>query len=509
MTEREFSPDEQNERRENPLGELAQQEATLSSETKDALAQADTREGGRAKSRWKKGLAVFSMLGLFNATTEMALAHSVAAAAITGEASAPAGIKPPEAGAAPEREKRARELSPETKKALAEILSHTPENQPPMFIETIRPDDELLDPQARGEHDYSRQDLTARTSPLRFDHDPEQLESAGFLLVYPRAEWEARNAAATPDTQSSGGKPVVNRVIDEHGNLVSRCYQVRGDQIQEIISLNPKFLGAKPGRTEAQLLDFDLNPFGLPEVKGLLEVKPWPLNRKLGAYDLYTQQPNREFSDKQEQFLAAIGKGQEEGETFFGIKPGEQIKNMFLFHSKEKWGQAEDASHIYDDTTLYSDTFMDSGLPKVGLAGAHEAFHVIGRKLGLVGPEINNEITKFYHGEMSSKFLPGLRESSFEPGLSETDYGHADDNPDEFFASLMNSLRSDNWTEQLNDPRTNPKARGWYLGALRALQKDIAGCREIGADTPLVRTLKEKISILEKPQPKPVAAAAR
>lgn len=267
------------------------------------------------------------------------------------------------------------------------------------------------------------------------------------------------------------------------------------------------FLGAKPGRTEPQPLDFDLSRFGLPEVKGLLDVRPWPRNRKLGAYDLYTQQPDRKFSAKQEQWLAAVGGGQETAEKFFGMSPGEQVKNMFLYHSKEKQGRAEGV--FFDDTILYSDAFMDSDLPNVQLAGAHEAFHTIGKNLGLVGPGVDNEITKFYYGEISSKFLVGLSESSFEPGLSAANYGHAENSPDEFFASLMNSLRSDNWAEQLDDPRTNPQAREWYLGALRALEKDIAGCRKIRPDAPLVKTLKEKISILEKPLPKPAAGVAR
>ncbi len=501
MAESEFSPDEQNERRENPLGDLAQKETALQSEISDSLAR-PAWERGPNKSRWEKAVALSSMLFLYGVTTEMASNYVAAQSANQIETTVPADSKSAEERLVPEQPAMNRELDPDTKTALAAILSHNNGEHPGLFVKMISPEADFLDLDTRQSHSYDKKDLANISSPL--DLPAEQLDSVSFFLKYAKDQWEAQNTGQTHANRGEGESVVVNRAKDKYNNTLIRSYRVNDadNTVSEYISINPPFLGAEPEQAQPQPWNFDLSPFGLPEVKGLLDIRPWPKNRKIGEYDLYTQQPGKELSETQLQWLTEVGRGQEAAEKLFGAKAGEQVKNMLLIHSEEKHGEAE--GYLLDDTTIYSDTLMDTENRNVQLIGAHEAFHVIGKNLELSDQGIENEISKFYYQEMFTDFLPKLSESNFEKGLEETEYGHAQDNPEELFASLLNSVRSENWTERM--AQADPEFRRRYVEALQAVTRDVKKCKKVSPSAPLLKLLKQRISALAPASPKPAVA---
>jgi hypothetical protein len=133
----------------------------------------------------------------------------------------------------------------------------------------------------------------------------------------------------------------------------------------------------------------------------------------------------------------------------------------------------------------------------------HEAYHGLDIQHGFsLHPEFRGLHERLIASE-DTELFDAINETNFLDQKG----GHSQDDPLEFFASLVNTLSSTQWEDKVD--AMSPRVRGLYYQSLRALQTALAARHPAIRSAPVFATVTTRIRSLEKKEGSPFAPLSR
>lgn len=271
--------------------------------------------------------------------------------------------------------------------------------------------------------------------------------------------------------KASQVKPIYTDTIyrDKYNNLVQYTQKDIGDGyfIENFVIGIPH---TSSQSVKENTISLDLERVGLGDYKDVFsQVRMAPLKNIVvenAHYRLYSSMQAEEIREnkKWEEELTHVAEGISTAETFFGIPPGEAVKNILIIDVNDEnasFQRRDLATVVVTDDLLdrsNADYSKDDILKRVGV---HETVHLVDELLGLA----DDEEVKTLYGTLELQFLGKLNESGwFRNGFG----GHAQDNVKEMIASLMNGLESSFWI--LGVEKLTLEQKKIYLDVLRTFK---------------------------------------
>lgn len=296
---------------------------------------------------------------------------------------------------------------------------------------------------------------------------------------------------------NSSGQDLVQEkyFLDKYGNGVL----LNSDQenLYFVISHpTPKEKG-KGAESQYREFRFDLSSAGisgLGEVGGVIYEKverPLQVIGANGEYAIFSNLPDdyiqNQFGERFGEIVAGIANFEKE----FGYQGGELVKNVFIYNSTKGYAFFEDSN---PDSIAFQLGKFDQANSVVAVA-FHESGHLLDHSLGEDGKYLSQSESFqdfFYSLANETDFFSAINESSFLPGSGAS--GHSQDNEQEFFTTLLNSLNHPDWESAVGN--RDPHFRKIYLASLlelRALLKT-----KVKKDAPFLKAIDDRIEKLNQ-----------
>lgn len=245
---------------------------------------------------------------------------------------------------------------------------------------------------------------------------------------------------------------------DKYGNLVEIYYSDYGqnfDNVRKIMVIHPPIVFSRDDNSEKNFspVNLDLSELRLPNLENFIFQKNEGPVDFLGPEKEYAVYSNMEHQDAKAQFghhFESIRKGVSEAEKLFGFKPGEKIKNIYIVNARFFNASFHKRN---DDTIIFNDEILKQTKEKnyisIESVAFHETIHSIDHSLGISKePEFKTHFIYLINKD-KEWFLSALNEKNFLPDTKEG--GHAEDNEQEFLASLINSFNHPQWEKAVKE----------------------------------------------------------
>ncbi len=295
--------------------------------------------------------------------------------------------------------------------------------------------------------------------------------------------WEHRSMTVTIATGIEQTHEVAHiastTLVDSHGNDISvtRRWDDGDGIVSETILIEPSPQYAPPGQEPALVpLPIDLSALGSGKIENAFYARQRAAVGMLGEIPVYAESGllEEEARDYFAPYADEWQAGMKQALSLFGYeKPplyrviiAEKVEpNAFVMLT-------ESVLFIHDDLLRLEEPgktlLQDLGLPITGLtdqemetAAAHELFHLIDRDTQIsADPRIEALFLR-----ATPEVLQQLSEKNFMRQFG----GHPEENPPEFIASLLNSLRDPQWEKHVAE--LAPPARDFYLDALKTVHR--------------------------------------
>ena len=259
---------------------------------------------------------------------------------------------------------------------------------------------------------------------------------------------------------------------DPNGNSIEIKISVGGEKINSVAFIYPNYNSMKKDREGNYIFDFDL---GIISATNKLFIKPFPFEQESSGVNVKSEIQNLS-SPLYKPFIDGFIEGAKEAYQFIGRKDF-PIKNLYVRKGVDFNGtyfnSAEDSLFL----RLANDNLVIPAQAKFAFAkalGRHEAFHAIDdeilREINTQNLKSEDKFNNTHQTALSNKAgQNNIFEKINESYFLEIEGGHSADNPEEAFASLLNSLyQRDNWQQKLD--QMTPIERSYYKEFLDGLK---------------------------------------
>lgn len=229
-------------------------------------------------------------------------------------------------------------------------------------------------------------------------------------------------------------------------------------------------------------------------LSGILASYPLPLSSAVNGVH-FAYNPANPPNLLQQEGLDALRQGTGLAEALFGYQPGEVVDIIRFVQSPESNASVAHSqpSVVTASSGILDDSYSSSPHPEhlLRLIGLHEGSHAVQHSL-----ELPLESLSSFHEQVrtsnKTELLEHLNESEVYPFVHSG--GHAEQNTNELFASLITSLHLPDWSTWIR--QSPPEFYSLYDEALGALQADL-GSANLAPDSPIHQLILNRRSYLQ------------
>ncbi|MFZ2682105.1 MAG: hypothetical protein WAZ14_03370 [Patescibacteria group bacterium] len=316
---------------------------------------------------------------------------------------------------------------------------------------------------------------------------------------------DTRNWEGWEERELDAGSYIGSKTaVDESGarvevyRKIGKFYGSDQFRFMQTVIVHPEIVFALPGASAETQLSADLTDFGLGKLENLATYQGFEAIADLDGTYVYTDgQYEGEYTELLEPYTNSIAAGIRHSTELFGLQP-DIVKEIFVQDSIERNAAAliSDTAPvlIFNDELFKASAGSKIGDPEYGLlsiqiqqVAEHETFHAVDGFIGLSKDKGWQEA--FY--VLSSEYLKSVSESN-RGGIG----GHAQDNPYEFTASLLNVIdcKDEAWITETQ--RMTDEEIVLFKYALSAMRGALNNNPAVGEDAPVKRLVNDRLDYM-------------